>query len=39
MSKSIKIILALGFVAFLGACSTTQAVVEDVVAEPVLSKY
>ena len=38
MSKSIKIILALGFVAFLGACSTTQAV-EDVTAEPVLSKY
>ena len=38
MSKSIKIILALGFVAFLGACSTTPAVV-DVTAEPVLSKY
>ena len=38
MSKSIKIILALGFVTFLGACSTTQAV-EDVQSEPVLSKY
>ena len=38
MSKSVKIVLALGFVAFLGACSTTQAV-EDVKSEPVLSKY
>ena len=38
MSKSIKIILALGFVTFLGACSSTP-VVEPVTAEPVTQKY
>ncbi len=38
MSKSFKVIVALGFMAIAGACSTTQAV-EDVKSEPVLSKY
>jgi len=38
MSKSIKIILALGFVTFLGACSTTP-VVEGVTADPITEKY
>ena len=39
MSKSIKIILALGFVTFLGACSSTPVVEEPVTAEPVTQKY